>query len=117
MMGVLQSIGAYLVSEADPSTLLSAQVDQDPGTRLDDPPQRFIELGTAITAQGTQGLASYALRMNSHERCAYLAEPKTHQSEVFVTVRSGKRMSPEQPVLGRQSTGRDAMHAHALLRH
>ncbi len=53
MSGVLQSVGAYLVSEADPSTLLSAQVDQDPGARLDDPPQRFIELGTAITAQRT----------------------------------------------------------------
>src|SRR6266853_1032725 len=39
MTGVLQSVGAYLVSEADPSTLLSAQVDQDPGARLDDPPQ------------------------------------------------------------------------------
>ena len=53
MTGVLQSVGAYLVSEADPSTLLSAQVDQDPRARLDDPPQRFIELGTAITAQRT----------------------------------------------------------------
>src|SRR5689334_5330898 len=29
MMGVLQSVGAYLVEKANPSTFLSAQVDQN----------------------------------------------------------------------------------------
>src|ERR1700751_938266 len=47
MISVLQRIGAYLVSEADPSALLSTQIDQDSRARLDDATQRFIELGTA----------------------------------------------------------------------
>jgi hypothetical protein len=75
MMSVLQSVGTYLVEEANPATFLSAQVDQNPRARLDNPPQRFIELGAAVTAQRPQCLAGYTLRMDSHEWRACLAEP------------------------------------------
>jgi hypothetical protein len=50
--------------------------------------------------------------MNSYKRRAYLTEPKTNKSEVLAAVASGERVSPEEPELGRQSTGGDVMHAH-----
>ena len=63
---LLELVGAQLVEQADPASLLG-EVEQHARALLLDPPQRPLELLAAVAALRVEDVAGEALRVDAHE--------------------------------------------------
>ena len=80
---VLQLVRLQLVQQADPPTLVPAQVEHHAAALLGDPAQRGLQLGAAVAAQRAEHVAGQALGVHPDQHVLAVAEVAVDERDVL----------------------------------
>src|SRR5438552_2360989 len=82
----LEAVSSQLLTDADASTLVTAQVHDDPHAAGRDDLERLLELRATVAAQAAEHVAGEAFAMDAHQHRVDFVELSANQSNVLGTV-------------------------------